>query len=363
MDPVNNYYGHNHYESKFPNFTINNYHNSYYTNPRHYQMDQQSNNHFKKKNVILCANCGGVGHIYKSCNHPVISYGVICYQMFYDPKTNSLFPKYLMVQRKDSLSYVEFIRGKYEVQNRTYLMKLFSLMAPYEREQIRNNDFETLWKDMWCKNADQEHNKNFNKEYNEATTKFNLLKNGVYIIIADDLISTEPFDESSKTTIFMNLDYILDNTKSEYPETEWGFPKGRRNINEDDISCAIREFREETGIYPRNIRLCADIKPCEEVFSGTNKVRYKHVYYIAKYMPIQPYINKGHWFPDDIVDASSPPPEEPLFDPQNKQQCKEIKDVQWFSYTDAQARIRTQNVERKELLKRINSVILKSTLI
>jgi 8-oxo-dGTP pyrophosphatase MutT (NUDIX family) len=165
----------------------------------------------------------------------------------------------------------------------------------------------------------------------------------------------------------MNIDYILDNTRAEYPETEWGFPKGRRNINEDDIACAIREFREETGIHPRNIRLCADIKPCEEVFSGTNKIRYKHVYYIAKYMPSQPYIHiiNSHYQPSDpsIDSPQENQPDEPLFDPQNKQQCKEIKDVQWFSYTEAQARIRQQNVERKELLKRINSVILKSSLI
>jgi hypothetical protein len=91
-----------------------------YMNQNDYVPTYQQNmeNHFRKKNTILCANCGGVGHIYKSCNHPVISYGVICYQMFYDLDTNSIYPKYLMVQRKDSLNYVEFIRGKYDVQNR-----------------------------------------------------------------------------------------------------------------------------------------------------------------------------------------------------------------------------------------------------
>jgi 8-oxo-dGTP pyrophosphatase MutT (NUDIX family)/uncharacterized protein YfkK (UPF0435 family) len=314
-------------------YNLNNFQNNNYSHNNHYyQMDN-----FRKKNMILCANCGGVGHIYKSCNHPVISYGVICYQMFYDEKTNSLYPKYLMVQRKDSLSYVEFIRGKYEVQNRTYLMKLFSYMTPEERDKIRHSDFETLWKDMWCKHTDQENNKNFSKEFAEATTKFNMLKNGIYIRPSEN-----------EETIFMNMYYILDNTTAEYQETEWGFPKGRRNINEDDIACAVREFREETGIHPRSIRLCADIKPCEEVFSGTNKIRYKHVYYIAKYMS-QTYVH-----------INSPLA---LFDPQNKQQCKEIKDVQWFSYSEAQERIRVQNVERKELLKRINSVILKSSII
>lgn len=298
----------------------------------------------RKKNVIICANCGGIGHIYKSCNHPIISYGVICYQMFYDSTTNTVYPKYLMVQRKDSLSYVEFIRGKYEVQNRTYLMKLFSFMTPEERHKIAQNDFETLWKDMWCKHSEQESNKNFSKEFDEATQKFNRLKAGVFIRTEDN------------ETIFFDLKYLFDNTTAEYPETEWGFPKGRRNINEDDISCAVREFREETGIHPRSIRLCPDIKPCEEVFSGTNKVRYKHVYYIARYhnSPCpSPMLTRA----ESLNDVES---QVRLFDPQNKQQCKEIKDVQWFSYTEAQARIRKQNIERKELLKRINAVIMKS---
>ena len=232
----------------------------------------------RKKNLIFCANCGCVGHIYKLCNHPVISYGIICYQLFYDQKENTVYPKYLMVQRKDSLSYVEFIRGKYDVQNITYLMKLFSFMTPGERDKLKNTiGFETLWADMWCKaNTDKENNKNFNREFIDATNKFNLLKSGICIK------HTKPGDSSCTT--FFNLDYLLEKTIHEFDETEWGFPKGRRNINEDDLSCAIREFREETGINGKNIRMCSDIKPCEEIFSGTNKVRYKHVYYIAKYM-------------------------------------------------------------------------------
>ena len=53
-----------------------------------------------RKKLVFCANCGGLGHIYKTCNHPIISYGIICYKPFYDKITNSVYPKYLMVQRK-----------------------------------------------------------------------------------------------------------------------------------------------------------------------------------------------------------------------------------------------------------------------
>lgn len=237
-----------------------------------------------------------------------------------------------MVQRKDSLCYVEFIRGKYDIKNKDYIMMLFSNMTSEERDKIHNNDFDTLWNAMWCRNgsSEEENSKNFNKEYKDAYDKFVALLNGYNIICS----------LGNKPPIFFNLQYILDNTTPTYEETEWGFPKGRRNINEDDISCALREFREETALFLKNIRLSKDIKPLEEVFSGSNKVRYKHVYYVARYQP----------------STYSPP----MYDPDNTHQNKEVKDVQWFSYQEAQEKIRDCNIERKELFKRLNQLVIKS---
>ena len=66
------------------------------------------------------------------------------------------------------------------------------------------------------------------------------------------------------------------------PETpEWGFPKGRRNYQERDLTCAIREFEEETG-YDRN-KLCiiSNLIPFEEIFTGSNYKSYKHKYFLA----------------------------------------------------------------------------------
>ena len=273
---------------------------------------------------VLCANCGCMGHIYKNCNHPIISYGVICYKLSYDKESNVIYPKYLMVQRKDSLSYVEFIRGKYNIKAKSYIMDMFSLMTNDERNGIGQHSFETLWQELWCKNICED-NKSFSKEYKEAYEKFNMLKKGYYIKNGEDMT-------------FFNIDYILNNTVSTYNETEWGFPKGRRNINEGDINCALREFKEETGIPSKSIQLSSYLKPLEEVFSGSNKVRYKHVYYIAKM--------------NDDGDI--------LIDPTNKQQCKEIRSIMWFNYTEAQTKIRDTNIERKELFRRLNQLIIKS---
>jgi 8-oxo-dGTP pyrophosphatase MutT (NUDIX family) len=275
----------------------------------------------KRKNTITCVNCGGIGHVYRTCNHPTISYGFICYRIVEDFNTNTKYPVYLMVQRKDSLSYVEFIRGKYELENKNYLYKLFSNMTDDERLNIKNHNFEYLWKEMWCKSED-ENCKNFNREFNEVSNKFNKLYNGYFI-------------KTNNLSEFINIESIIKNTISEYNDREWGFPKGRRNVNENDICCALREFKEETGYNPKKLQLCLDMKPLEEVFSGTNKKRYKHVYYIAKF-------NGDHlineWLPSS----------------------KEIKDIKWFNYIESQNHIRDINIERKELLKRLNSIIFKN---
>jgi hypothetical protein len=83
-----------------------------------------------------------------------------------------------------------------------------------------------------------------------------------------------------------------------------------------------------------------DLKPFEEIFTGSNKIRYKHIYYLSK-------------ISDNTYDDDS------LFNPLNKHQAREIKDVRWFTYNDAQSKIGAHNIERKELLKRLNAVVLK----
>lgn len=304
--------------------------NKRFTQPNRFSFEVNTYNIVtERKRNVACANCGGLGHIYKHCNQPIISYGVICFQLHIDTVTNTKMPKYLMVQRKDSLSYVEFIRGKYNIKSKSYIMDMFSMMTNEEREGILQKSFETLWQAMWCKNITDE-SKTFSKEFKDAQEKFELLKQGYFI-------------KSGDTVHFFDICYILENTKSKHNETEWGFPKGRRNINEGDIACALREFREETGIHHKCIHLCNNyIKPLEEVFSGTNNVRYKHVYYIAK-------MNLNNHYAQHVS-----------IDLKNKQQCKEIRNICWFEYEEAQSKIREQNVERKELLKRLHSLIMKN---
>jgi|TARA_B110000259_G_scaffold187844_1_gene243591 8-oxo-dGTP pyrophosphatase MutT (NUDIX family) len=275
-----------------------------------------NNNSYNKNNKfqnIQCLNCGFYGHGIRTCNYPITSYGIICYL-----KKNENI-EYLMIQRKDSLCYIEFLRGRYKPENMNYLLKLFKYITPKEKENILKLDFDILWEKLW---RDYDLNK-FKKDYNHSKNKFNKIKNGY--LVKDVLI---------------NFNYLINNTiinKIIYNDTEWEWPKGRRNLNEHNIKCAIREFEEESGLPKNKIELLST-KSYEEVYIAVNNVRYRHVYYIAKCTKIDKSINN-------------------LFNPFNKIQVKEVKNVKWLNYDNVLKSIRDIYVERIELFKRIDRVI------
>jgi 8-oxo-dGTP pyrophosphatase MutT (NUDIX family) len=253
-----------------------------------------------------CRNCGINGHIYKNCPHPIISFGIICYKI-----ENNNEIKYLMIQRKDSLSFMEFIRGKYEVTNKEYIKKLLLNMTSNERNMIITNNFDEIWNYIWYQ-SDNYFNKN-NREYINSKNKFLLLNENNFL-----------------------RNFII-SIKNVYNEQEWGFPKGRRKMRETDIDCAIREFYEETRIRKDDLSIIADIMPFEEMFFGTNGIMYKHLYYIAR------LDNK-----DVNIDI----------DEKCLEQVKEIRDIRWYNYNDVIAHIKIYNMERIELFKFAHKKIL-----
>jgi ADP-ribose pyrophosphatase YjhB (NUDIX family) len=200
---------------------------------------------------VICANCGGKGHVFRECTDPIISCGVICYRVV------SGVTQYLVVQRKDSYAFVEFMRGKYDSANKDYISQMFGGMTPEERLLISRNKFDSLWNILW---------NGFSKaksrpEYEDAARKFGVLKAGA---IGYDIVSLMNESEDSVRA-----------------EPEWGFPKGRRNIStEPDTDCAVREMNEETGVEKANIVL-DDVAPFEETFMGNNGIWYRHVYCLA----------------------------------------------------------------------------------
>jgi 8-oxo-dGTP pyrophosphatase MutT (NUDIX family) len=301
-----------------------------------------------RRRCVICANCGGAGHIHKNCNHPVISYGIILVRRA--PDTNDM--QYLMVQRKDSLAFVEFVRGKYQLENPHYILRLFDNMTSVERDAIVTSTFEGLWDRLWVDHHQKER-RSFAREFVDAKAKFERLKGGYMVRGApalpgheedeeddgDDGDDVGARDNSAKVRTF-DVDKCMAASCDSLATPEWGFAKGRRNLNESDVACALREFMEETGIPIASVRILQDLKPVEEVFSGLNKVRYKHVYYVATLNDDDVH------FGDGIA-----------YDPTNATQRKEIRDVKWFTYEQAQDHIRARNVERKEMLSCVQQTL------
>ena len=262
------------------------------------------------KDNIYCTNCGKVGHIYKNCKNPIISYGVMLFK--YINNQWSL----LLVQRKDSISYIEFIRGKYSITNTGKLLTILSNITKYELHMILTNNFDYLWNLLWSSNIDTISIKKFEKEYSSSLKKFNFIK--------------------SKTNT-INIYDILSVLINDYTDTEWGIPKGRRNLNETDLIVACREFEEETNITSDQYSIL-QINPIRERFLGTNNIKYDHIYYIAIcYNDIKPYINKA-----------------------NINQIIEIKNINFFTKDVAIKLIRKYEQEKKKLstLDLILSIIL-----
>jgi len=293
-----------------------------------------------------CINCGKNGHISKKCLCPIISIGIICIKINIDDidlnsiiiylkkiQSNYLFSideinrlkklksklhifikninnniEYLLIRRRHSLNYVEFIRGKYDVYNLDYLIKSFNFITTTEKDMIKNNDFDYLWKNLWGNDIN-------NNEYNESKEKFNLLKTGFYI-------------KKNEINIFISINILIESSIYNYTEPEWGYPKGRRNMKEKNIECAKREFEEETLINIDNINII-NITPLEETYIASNGLKYKHIYYISQIKNKNIELN---------------------LDFNNVYQKIEVSGINWFKFYDAIKILRDYNIEKKNIL-------------
>ena len=256
-------------------------------------------------NNNYCNNCGTKGHIFYQCKQPITSVGVIVFKLNSEGKR-----EYLLIRRKDSIGYVEFMRGKYNIYNKMYISNIISEMTRDEQYRILNKDFDTLWKKLWGDDI----NTQYRGEEKISADKFESLKNGI--------ITNEKE---------YSLESIISECKSNWIETEWGFPKGRHNNQEKDLLCALREFEEETGYSRLSVTIIHNLMPFEEIFTGSNYKSYKHKYYVA--------------FMEDCNNKSA------------SYQDTEVSKIEWKTYKDTMDLIRPYNLEKKEVLTRVDTLL------
>jgi 8-oxo-dGTP pyrophosphatase MutT (NUDIX family) len=235
----------------------------------------------------------------------VLSVGIMAF--------SSDFEKILLVRRKDSMAYVEFIRGKYKPKDTKYLQFLLESMTKEEQMILSMTlSFEELWSKLWIIKT----SKSFTKNFEIAKQKF-------YGCIHKIREWIPEFQRHSPPK------YRL--------EPEWGIPKGRKNRYESNIHCALREFEEETGIitrsgscefileYPITLGSAPSLEIC---YLGTNCIHYKLIVYPAICYR-------------EIVGI----------DPLNKHQQREISAVEWTSLELAKKRLQGIEIDYEKLMK------------
>ena len=184
-----------------------------------------------------------------------------------------------------------------------------------EKKSLLENSFSDLWYHIWGK---EKLSSQYKSEEISSQEKYNILKDGVYIDGERQYDLQSLIEESNK--------------KHTWNEPEWGFPKGRRNFQEKDFACALREFTEETGIHTNYLSNIQNILPFEEVFTGSNYKSYKHKYYVS--------------FCKNSTSIKM-----------ESYQTSEVSDMQWFNFDDCNKMIRSYNLEKKRMLSKINKTL------
>jgi 8-oxo-dGTP pyrophosphatase MutT (NUDIX family) len=232
---------------------------------------------------------------------PITSNGVIVYRIL--PQTNEI--QYLMIRRKDTLGYIDFMRGKFPIFQKQYIMNMLLQMTIDERNRLRQRTIQYLsspedtTKDMYIKDKIQQ------------------LMNGV----------------TSGTIRYDMLSLLSEaDTISVWIEPEWGFPKGRRNTQEKDYDCALREFSEETGYSISVLNNIRNIVPFEEIFIGSNYKAYRHKYYLMNMLYHHSLSFKTF-------------------------QKSEVSGMEWKTYEECMMSIRSYNLEKKKMLTNVHNCL------
>lgn len=214
--------------------------------------------------------------------------------------TESKVREYLLIRRKDTVSYVVFIRGLY---TRDMLSILAERMTQEERNNIEKCSFIELWDKLWQHHPSKKHlhRQKFQKQFDRAKQRFE----------RRDWVS------------------IFHNVKCPYVEPEWGFPKGRGNKMETPLKAAIREFCEETGYAEKDIVIDNTVTPFIERYTATDSKDYEIHYYLAK--------------------IKDPRKKLPIIDKNFR--SSEISGIGWFTKELAINTIRDYNIEKINILK------------
>ncbi len=248
----------------------------------------------------MCNNCNKYGHLFHQCRLPITSYGII---VFRKNPTNEQY-EFLMIRRKDTFGYIDLLRGKYQIHNTDKIQQLVDEMSNDEKKKVLTTPFAELWQQLWG----GQHSK------------------------TDETTILRKFEMLLNTESTVSLETLIQNSSTNWVESEWEFPKGRKNYQEKDLDCALREFEEETGYSRFKLNIVENVIPYEEIFIGSNNKSYKHKYFVA------------------MMDFKDSLDQMPF-------QATEVSKTEWKTHEKCLTSIRPYSLEKKIIISSVFEVI------
>ena len=237
-----------------------------------------------------CNNCGKPGHQFGQCRQPNISCGIILCTLA-PAATTAALParqwKYLMVCRKNSFGYTDYIHTRFASSNVKHVRRLVDEMTVGEKTNLRTKPFDWLWKNMWLGEGAGDSGSNSNSSSGSSGSSSSSSGSSSSSSSSSNRSAAE--DDAAPSSHKKRFESVhpsilrdaLDASATQWVTPEWEFPKGHRNFNERDVLCALREFEEETGISREAISIVDNVSPFEEIFIGSDHKSYKYRYFLA----------------------------------------------------------------------------------
>lgn len=166
-------------------------------------------------------------------------------------KIVNTIPYILLVRKRVSYAYFEFVHGKYKSINSDDILKLLNNMTVDEKITLSSLDFMAIWYRVWLDKIPNNIN---------------------FFLVKSKFEKNFCNDDGNRIKKLLSLSTSL--------QPVWEIPKGRKEKNEADITCAIREFSEETGLTKNKYKLLAPAHRNQTIIDGG--VKYFSKYYIAK---------------------------------------------------------------------------------
>jgi 8-oxo-dGTP pyrophosphatase MutT (NUDIX family) len=223
----------------------------------------------------------------------------------------------ILVRGRLSYAFCEFAHGKYDRDRLETVGQLIRNMSIEERLVLATLNFDEIWGRIWAR----KHMRGFSWRTGGTShaRKLQILRQGwpavdysrdtLYAHRREKFHAAWLIDEKSSQLLKRLL-----NEAAGVGQDRWEYPKGKRlDRTESDLSCAIREFREETQIPLANIRILPGFDRVEKYVHMN--VLYINTYYLA--VLVAPFGD-----PAKFIRLS------------NADQVSEVADVRWLGLAD-----------------------------